>query len=274
MLGLLKRITTWTLSSFPWTGQSPRAALQEISDVTRVIIDWPDGETFSARKALQRNPHLQNSQESLIQLVVHEFAERRAHGDFVDLEVFLLDYPAEHREILRDAIAVDRGLTVLSGLVTGLHGNTQGTLARLATRIEWPDSGEEFAGFLLEEPLGKGGFSRVFAARERGFEDRRVAVKICRSDTHEPSVMANLQHAGIGTIHSVTQVPERGLIAICMPLLSRTTLLDVRSHVWARTRRPATAAPVWDCLKRSNKLTRSAPLWAESDYSDWVLDLA
>ena len=84
MLGLLRRFTTWTLSSFRW-GQSPHEALEKISDVTRVIIEWPDGETFSAREAIHRNPHLQNSQESLIQLVVHEFAERRARGDFIDL---------------------------------------------------------------------------------------------------------------------------------------------------------------------------------------------
>lgn len=273
MLSLLKKITTWTLSSLGWDGRTPQEALNQISAVTRVIMEWPEGERFSANEALQRFPHLQNSRESLISLVVQEFADRRSRGDFIDVDEFLLGFPDELRSDLNDAISVDRGLTVLSGLVTGLHAKTEGALSRIPRKLDWPESGEVFAGFLLEEPLGRGGFSRVFAARELAFEERRVAVKICRIDTHEPSVLASLQHAGIGTIHSVTEVPERGLIAICMPLLSRTTLLDVRSHVWSRTRRPTTAIPVWECVKRGNKLNRAMPLWAEASYCEWALDL-
>ncbi len=274
MLSLLKKITTWRLSSIRWNGRTPQEALDQISDVTRIIMEWPDDEAFSANEALRRNPQLQNSRESFINLVVHEYAELRSGGDFIEVDDFLASFPNELRNELRDAILVDRGMTVLSGLVSGLNTKSDGSLSRTFRNLQWPETGEVFAGFLLEEPLGRGGFSRVFVARELAFEQRRVALKICRSDTHEPSVLASLQHAGIGAIHSVTEVPERGLIAICMPLLSRTTLLDVRTHVWSRMRCPSTAAGVWECVQKGNRLNRTPPLWADSSYCDWVLDLS
>ncbi len=271
MLTLLKKVTNWTLSSMRWNGRTPQEALDQISDVTRVIMEWPEAESFSAKEALRRFPQLQDSREKLISLVVHEFAER---ANFIDVDQFVLQFPEELRSELKDAILVDRGMTVLSGLMTGLNGGSDGALSHLTRKIQWPETGEIFAGFRLEEPLGRGGFSRVFVARELGFEERLVALKICRIDTHEPSVLASLHHAGIGTVHSVTKVPERGLIAICMPLLSRTTLLDVRSHVWSRMRCPSTAGRVWDCVQKTNRLNRRPPFWAESSYCDWVLDVA
>jgi serine/threonine protein kinase len=274
MLSLLRKLTTWTLSSIRWHSRMPQEALDQISDVTRVIMEWPDGEAFSAHQALQKFPHLQDSRESLINLVVHEFAELRGNGDIINVDEFVLEFPEDIRSELKDAIVVDCGMTVLSGLMTGLNTGSQGSQSRLTRNLDWPETGEIFAGFQLEEALGRGGFSRVFVAREISFENRLVALKICRLDTHEPSVLASLHHSGIGTVHSVTEVPERGLIAICMPLLSRTTLLDVRSHVWSRMRCPSTAARVWECVQRTNHLNRTPPFWSETSYCDWVLDVA
>lgn len=246
-------------------------ALEHLSDVTRVILEWPEGRTFSALEAVRQHPYLGDSPQLLIDLAVHEFAERRAQQDSINLEAFLLDYPVDVRSELREAIQVDRGLTILSGLVSALQS---GTGRRVPENITWPETGETFAGFRLEELLGQGGFSRVFAARELQFEERRVALKICRIDTHEPGVLADLQHAGIGTVHSVTKVPERGLTAICMPLLSRTTLLDIRNHVWSHTHCPTTSRQVWECVRQGNQLRSATPLWAESSYCEWVLETA
>ena len=71
----------------------------------------------------------------------------------------------------------------------------QSVLAPAKDDVQWPAVGEQVAGFKLVEPLGRGGFSRVFVAEELGYENRKVAVKICRQDTHEARTLATLTHS-------------------------------------------------------------------------------
>ena len=138
------------------------------------------------------------------------------------------------------------------------------------SKIDWPKVGDQVAGFELVETLGHGGFSRVFVARELGYESRQVAVKICRRDTHESKVLATLTHSGIGAVHYVKPIQGTGMTAICMPLTSRSTLDDVLKVSAELGTSPTSAATVWDAVQSRNGTDRAMPAWANQTFVVWA----
>ena len=92
---------------------------------------------------------------------------------------------------------------------------------------DWPEAGDEVAGFLLKEELGRGAFGRVFLAHELKLRERTVVVKVARQGLREAQLLAQVSHPGIVPIYSAETDPDWGLTTICMPFNSRATLLDV-----------------------------------------------
>jgi len=238
---------------------------EERSLVSRVIWDWPEGEPVRVNVALERFPQLLDIPRAIIELAIEEFNERRDAGERLSAADFAEGFP-EVRSQLLDSLVFEKALREMTGWF-------QNVLAPGIDEINWPEVGDQIAGFQLVEPLGRGGFSRVFVARELGYENRQVAVKICRQDTHEARTLATLTHSGIGAVHYVRQIPETGMTAICMPLTSRSTLNDVLRNAAGQNRRPTSAAIVWDEIRSRNRIVSASPAWADKTFAVWAQDL-
>lgn len=238
---------------------------EQHSLVSRVIWEWPEGEPVRVEAALARFPQLLETPRAIVELAIEEFNERRDAGEELSATEFADRFP-EVRSQLLDSLVFEKALREMTGWF-------QNVLAPKEDGIQWPAVGDQIAGFELIEPLGRGGFSRVFVAKELGYENRKVAVKICRQDTHEARTLATLTHSGIGAVHYVRQIPETGMTAICMPLTSRSTLNDVLQRAAGRNERPTSASLVWDEIKTRNSIKSAAPAWASNTFATWARDL-
>src|SRR5437870_5124472 len=97
---------------------------------------------------------------------------------------------------------------------------------------ELPDVGDDFLGFELLEELGRGGFGKVFLARQDQLAGRLVALKVARGLFSESQTLAQLQHTHIVPIYSYHN--GQPYQAVCMPYLGSATLAhvlaDIRTH--------------------------------------------
>jgi|GEM_PF-1716721 serine/threonine protein kinase/tetratricopeptide (TPR) repeat protein len=265
MIGLLRKIGLAAVDST----KKPQSArtLPDVAQslVSQVIWDWPDSTPFRVDRVLESHPELANSDRSMIDLAVEEFADRRDAGEDVSATLFAQRFPRVHSELL-DSLLFEHAIEDMTDWFRDVLE------APSTDEIQWPVLGDEIAGLRLVEPLGRGGFSRVFLAEDLEYENRRVAVKICRNDTHEASTLADLQHSGLGIVHYVRQVPQLGLVAICMPFASRTTLHDVLRRAW-QSGCPNTSQQVWNEVSQRNQIERDVPLWAHGQFREWAHDL-
>ncbi len=97
---------------------------------------------------------------------------------------------------------------------------------------ELPNAGDEFLGFDLLVELGKGGFGKVFLAKQSQLAGRFVALKVAQGLFSESQTLAQLQHTHIVPIYSYHN--GHPYQAVCMPYLGSATLAhvlaDIRSH--------------------------------------------
>src|SRR5262245_8776285 len=85
--------------------------------------------------------------------VFDEFCQLREAGEAVDPEEFCARYPA-YQSSLRRAVHAMLLLDENSHLLAP------------PTPVQWPKVGDQFLKWVLEEELGKGGFARVYRARQ------------------------------------------------------------------------------------------------------------
>ncbi len=88
-----------------------------------------------------------------------------------------------------------------------------------------PTVGGTVLGFELVCELGRGGFARVFLAREMALSDRLVVLKLSYRATGEAERLAQLRHSNVVPVYSVHR--SGALQVICMPYFGRTTLADL-----------------------------------------------
>lgn len=248
--------------------ESTRPA-EEHSLVSRVIWDWPKGEPVRVDVALERYPQLKESPRAVVELAIEEFNERRNAGEVLSATAFAARFPDVRSQLL-DSLVIDNEF---QSALQEMSRWLQSVLTPGQIAADWPEVGDEVAGFELVESLGQGGFSRVFVARETGYENRQVAVKFCRKETHEARTLATLTHSGIGAVHYVRPVPETGMTAICMPLTSRTTLSDIVRRTKGRSARPTSATEVWEEVRTRNGFESPTPEWAQQTYIEWAQEL-
>nr|MBC8290488.1 serine/threonine protein kinase [Planctomycetota bacterium] len=255
----------WIRDRFGRGDTEEQYAVQTQSQVSKVIWDWPQDEPFRVEKALEQYPELRDNPRAVIEFAVEEFADRRDCGEAVSATTFARQFPGVQTDLL-DSLVVDQGFRDNSDWI-------QDILSRKPDQFAWPAVGETVAGYKLLEPLGSGGFSRVYLADDPKVPDRKVALKLCRQETHEATSLANLNHRSIGVVYDVMRDDERRLGVISMQYRSRTTLYNVITRLWGGPR-PDSAAAVWNELCETNRLSGEAPEWSQASYSDWVLDLA
>jgi serine/threonine protein kinase len=141
---------------------------------------------------------------------------------------------------------------------------------RLALAVNsLPDAGTTFLGFRLLAELGRGGFSRVFLARQAEFGDRAVALKVSVDLLGESHRLVQLQHTNIVPIYSAHSAGP--LQAICMPYFGRTTLADVLAPLAGKTI-PTSGEFLVNMLRSS--VLRDVPAWVAAPASQATEPLA
>ena len=265
MISFLQKFRKSVAASTDKANFAPTLPAENHSLISKVIWDWPEGEPVRVNAALERFPQLLETPRAIVELAIEEFNERRDAGEKLSATEFADRFPDVRSQLL-DSLVFEKALQEMTGWF-------QSVLAPKEDNVQWPAVGDQIAGFKLVEPLGRGGFSRVFVAKELGYENRQVAVKICRQDTHEARTLATLTHSGIGAVHYVRQIPEIGMTAICMPLTSRSTLNDVLRRAAGRNERPTSASLVWDEIKTRNSIDSAPPAWVSKTFATWARDL-
>jgi serine/threonine protein kinase len=265
MISIFQKLRKSAVAATGKRNFEPTLPVEQHSLISNVMWDWPEGEPVRVDVALARFPQLQDSPRAIVELAIAEFEERKNAGESLNASDFAERFPGVRSQLL-DSLVFERALQEMTGWFKSV-------LVPKEDNIKWPAVGDQIAGFKLVEPLGRGGFSRVFVASELGYENRKVAVKICRQDTHEARTLATLTHSGIGAVHYVRQIPELGMTAICMPLTSRSTLHDVVRKAAGRNGRPTSAALVWDEVRTRNKIASATPTWSNKTFATWARDL-
>ena len=157
--------------------------------------------------------------EALVALLYEEYCLREERGESPQAAEYSARFPevaASFREVLEihEVIGHARPPSSLSPASTQASGSL-------------PEVGQTIAGFRLVEELGRGAFGRVYRAEERQLADRPVALKVTRTGSREPQMLARLQHTHIVPVHSYRTDPATGLHLLCMPFLGRVTLAQV-----------------------------------------------
>lgn len=169
---------------------------------------WEKDGGADAEAFLKKHPDLGLYKSLVVDLAYEEFCQRTDAGEVLDWTEFSskFKFTGFDRSVER-AIDVHQYIDRQAG--------------------RWPEIGEQFLGFHLEEELGCGSFARVFLARDPSLGERFVAVKVTHAGELEAAHLGRLEHPSIVPVHSVRKDPDTGLTAICMPFFGRATLFDV-----------------------------------------------
>lgn len=231
--------------------------------VTELIAGLPSDAQFSVSDMLRRYPQLEGDHDAVVILAYEEYCRRKERGEPIDVSEFVERFSSIRLSLLK-----------LIDLDECFHRNSE--LAQELQQGWWPDVGDEFLGFELQEELGRGALSRVFVATERRMGDRRVVAKVCWRGVREASTLGRLEHPGVVPVYSIREDESTPLSVICMPLLSRTTLFHVAESLFEDpSQRPTSGRHILQAVRNLNPphpgLKRS-PLDSLT-YADAVADI-
>jgi serine/threonine protein kinase/predicted Zn-dependent protease len=190
-----------------------------------LTLRWKAKEPVSVEQYRERFPELDG--DALVELLYEEYCLREEAGESPQASEYDSRFPdiaASFREVLE---------------IHGVIGKVRGPLAMgpNLTEAPFPEVGQTIAGFSLTEELGRGAFARVYRALERQLADRPVALKVTRTGSREPQMLARLQHTHIVPVHSYRTDPATDLHLLCMPYLGRITLSHVLNDASIRSAR-------------------------------------
>nr|MCU0874646.1 serine/threonine protein kinase [Pirellulaceae bacterium] len=171
-------------------------------------------ENFDARDILRRRPELAQHRSVIVDLAYEEFCRRLDAGR-----------PPAPREFVRRFPEVAESLLELLEVHEYLGDHPDEFVNESSPA--WPEPGDEVSGFSIDHEIGRGGFSRVYLAREKDLGEREVVVKICRQANDEAARLGKLDHPHIVPVYSVHPHPHPGFSIICMPYVGSATLGDV-----------------------------------------------
>jgi Tfp pilus assembly protein PilF len=205
--------------------------------VEDAIARWRSGERPDAAAFLERHPEIGSRKTLALDLIHEELCLRREAGDTVVASTFIARFPAYRSSVVK-MLAVEQ------------YGEANPQFAAALGESLWPQPGQEFQGFEIVEPLGRGALARVYLARETDMGRRPVVVKVSQYGGHEAHLLGKLEHDNIVAAHSVKHDPETGLTVICMPLLGTATGLDLLDAAFKGGEPPATAAIIGQTARR------------------------
>lgn len=205
-----------------------------------IIARTDPAESFDAAAVLAEHPGLAKYRSVVVDLAYEEFCRRIDAGEPADAQAFARRFPAVASS-LRKVLEVHQYIQQ--------HPDA---FASPAAPV-WPEAGEDVPGFTLVREIGRGGFSRVFLARERDLGDREVVLKLCVQANEEAARLGRLEHPHIVPIHSVRSDALPGLTGICMPYLGSATLADVLATVFAAGPAGRRGADILKAVERVNQ---------------------
>ena len=160
------------------------------------------GETPTAASYFERFPELQAAHSNVLSLVYEEYCLHEERGARPDVESFCDRYP-DWKSSLVSQLQYHRNLSQLAGGKPSLP--------------PFPAVGEDFQEFRLKAPLGEGGVSRVYLARDLSLGGKQVVLKVTLDRGQEPSVHGPLDHPHIVPVNSVVYQTNGNLRGLSMP---------------------------------------------------------
>src|SRR5262245_4903023 len=189
--------------------------------LVRERIDrWREGGEPDAAEVLDEHPELRGAKGLVLDLVLAEYSLRMEAGDAVERKELFDRFPTYRQSIARMLAVQDF-----------LDKCPDGAAKEEPSR--WPLLGEEFLGYELVEPLGRGGLARVYLARETKVGGRWVVVKISRHGSQEAAALGKVSHPSVAPIYSVKHDEAGEWTLICMPLLGVATGIDLLDAAFA-----------------------------------------
>ena len=184
---------------------------------------WDDSDCPDAAQFVRENPTLKNSRSIVMELAYEEYFRRTSSGENLNAMAFcnrfsICKHSLQRRIEVHDFLHNDEDFWFESE--------------------QWPEAGETFGDFLLQQQLGSGVASRVFLARQKSLSDRLVVLKLSHSGYREAQILSTLEHSNIVPILSVEEHDESGLVAICMPYLTPWTLTDFLDAAYGEGKAP------------------------------------
>ncbi len=204
------------------SGAQETITLQEL--VRERIDRWREEGEPDAAEVLAEHPELRGAKGLVLDLVLAEYSLRTAAGLPVERDEFCDRFPTFRQSVARMLDVQD-----FLDKCPGSH-SADGTLAEPA---RWPALGEEFLGYELIEPLGRGGLARVYLARETKVGGRWVVVKLSRHGSQEAAALGKVSHPSVAPIYSVKHDAAGEWTLICMPLLGVATGVDLLDAAFA-----------------------------------------
>jgi hypothetical protein len=180
------------------------------------------------RRFLARHPEIGSRKTLALDLIHEELCLRKESGDTVVASTFIERFP-DYRSSIAKMIAIEQ------------YGEANPGFAEALGESMWPQVGQEYQGFEIVEPLGRGAVARVFLARETAMGRRPVVIKVSRHGGHEAHLLGKLEHPNVVAAHSVKHDEASGMTVICMPLLGTATGLDLLDAAFRKEGPPATA---------------------------------
>ena len=158
MISIFQKLRKSAVAATGKRNFEPTLPVEQHSLISNVMWDWPEGEPVRVDVALARFPQLQDSPRAIVELAIAEFEERKNAGESLNASDFAERFPGVRSQLL-DSLVFERALQEMTGWFKSV-------LVPKEDNIKWPAVGDQIAGFKLVEPLGRGGFSRVFVASE------------------------------------------------------------------------------------------------------------
>jgi len=193
-----------------------KGSLQELANNLRSA--WSQNRESNLASYLKQHPELCSDSSLVIDLAIDEYRFRRNRGQLSSIVQYCKPFAdfgnALHSSIFRQ-IEVERYL------------DDHLELRHLDDETEWPNVGDQIAGYRVLDELGRGALARVYLCSQSILGDRQVVVKISHRGTQEGHTLGKLQHPHIMPIHSVEVVEDQELSYLCTPFLGRSTLHDL-----------------------------------------------
>lgn len=210
------------------------SALAARTLASEIIAHAADDGPFDATAILKKFPQLRHHRSIVLDLAHEEYCRRTEAGEELRASDFAARFSGHQESVLKVVQFYN------------LFKDDEEFIRSSA--VPWPGIQDDFLGFRLREELGRGAFSRVFAAEEPALGHRDVIVKVCTNGNFEAQTLGQLRHPHIVPVFSVQHDQKLRLTAICMPYLGRSTLFHILEFVKRQKRWPGEAAIIREAL--------------------------
>ena len=193
---------------------------------------FEQGQTPTAAGYLERFPELRATHSRVLSLVYEEYCLNEERGTAPDVESFCNRYP-DWKSSLASQLQYHRLFSLAAGQRPSLPC--------------FPEAGQDFEEFRLLAPLGEGGMSRVFLARDLSLGGKQVVLKVTLDRGQEPKVQGPLDHPHIVPVNSVTYQTNGRLCGLSMPYRPGLPMDEVIKRV-DPAGKPRKALVLWHAL--------------------------